>query len=299
MSHFEPKPVIRLRGWIPLFVLPVAVLIFVPDGWPRWGFMWLTAFAIYAGCKWLTWRRAFVTGVPWRIHAGYWIAWPGLDAPAFLKSAVNLTIQPPRLREWFSAVLMTIFGVAVFWNIARLIPSDYDLLVGWCGMLGMILMLHFGTFHLLSCAWRTVGIAAVPLMNRPLWSQSVSEFWGKRWNTAFRDITHRFLFRPLVMSIGTPGALMVGFIISGLIHDLVISVPAGGGYGLPTLYFIIQGCALFVERSRVGRHLGLGCGWRGRLFTFMVLAGPAYWLFHPPFVRNVILPMMRAFGAIT
>jgi hypothetical protein len=35
----------------------------------------------------------------------------------------------------------------------------------------------------------------------------------------------------------------------------------------------------------------------GWLFTAAVVAGPVYWLFHPPFVERVVLPMMGALGA--
>jgi alginate O-acetyltransferase complex protein AlgI len=87
------------------------------------------------------------------------------------------------------------------------------------------------------------------------------------------------------------------FILSGLIHDLVISLPARGGYGLPTLYFAIQGCGLVFERSTLGQRVGLGRGPRGRIFALGFTAGPAFWLFHPPFIRNVILPMLKAIGA--
>jgi hypothetical protein len=52
------------------------------------------------------------------------------------------------------------------------------------------------------------------------------------------------------------------------------------------------------ERTRLGRRLGLGHGWRGWLFTVIVAAGPAFWLFPPPFVRNIILPMLASIGAL-
>jgi alginate O-acetyltransferase complex protein AlgI len=87
------------------------------------------------------------------------------------------------------------------------------------------------------------------------------------------------------------------FAISGVIHELAISFPARGGYGLPFGYFILQGVGVLIERSPVGRALGLAQGWRGWLFMFIFTAAPAYWLFHPTFVHNVILPMLQFIGA--
>ena len=165
-------------------------------------------------------------------------------------------------------------------------------------MVGIILILHFGLFQLLSCYWRSVGIQARPIMNHPLASTSLSEFWGRRWNTAFRDLTHRFLFRPFAAWFGPRLGLFAGFVFSGAIHDLVISVPAKGGYGRPTAYFAIQGAALILERSDFGRRHRLGRGWRGRVFTFLVLVVPVFLLFHRPFVARVIVPFMRAIGAL-
>jgi alginate O-acetyltransferase complex protein AlgI len=95
---------------------------------------------------------------------------------------------------------------------------------------------------------------------------------------------------------GAAGVLIV-FFVSGLIHDFVITVPAGGGYGLPTAYFLLQALALLLERSEFGKRLKLGQGIRGRLFALLVVAGPAFWLFPPAFVRHVILPMLHAIGA--
>ncbi len=118
-------------------------------------------------------------------------------------------------------------------------------------------------------------------------------FLGQRWNTAYRDIIYRFVFRPCTNWLGVRTGTAVGFFLSGLIHELVVSVPAGGGYGLPTLYFCLQCPALFVERSRWGRGLVLGRGLGGWLFAAAVLLIPAGLLFHAPFIDRVILPMLH------
>lgn len=265
--------------------------------WPRWAVMWALAIAIFVFCKWLTWYRASsVKASPWR-QLAYLFLWPGLDADTFLDSSAHLVPQPAR-QEWLAATLKLVLGLILLFCIARCVPAQLPYMVGWSGMIGMVLVLHFGFFHLLSCLWQSVGIAANPLMERPLVSTSVSEFWGKRWNTAFRDLTHRFLFRPAAKRFGPRIALGVGFLFSGLIHDVVISFPAGGGYGGPTLFFAVQGAAIFLERSRAGRAMGLGKGWKGWLLTMVVLLAPVCLLFHPPFVEEVILPFMQTIGAI-
>lgn len=202
------------------------------------------------------------------------------------------------MREWWFALFKFVAGLLIFFQLAGWIPLTYPYLVGWVGMIGLVMLLHFGAIHLVSCAWRYLGVNARPIMNRPLASTSLSEFWGKRWNTAFRDLTYRFLFRPLTAWWGPRTGILVGFAISGLIHDAVISVSAQGGYGGPTVYFLVQGGGLMLERSRLGRNLGLMSSWQGRLFAAAILITPVMLLFHRPFVVNVILPFMHAVGAI-
>ena len=94
------------------------------------------------------------------------------------------------------------------------------------------------------------------------------------------------------------GATLAIFLFSGLVHDLVISLPARAGYGLPTAYFLLQGAGLLAEHAR-GTPLARWRGrWQGRVWTWLIVAGPAYWLFHPSFVRRVILPFMQAVHAL-
>ena len=255
--------------------------------------MWLLAFAIFVACKWLTWMTS-CRAAPLGRQVAYWLAWPGLDADAFLAPAQPGMPRPSFLEPAIACVKI-VLGLVLIACTALLEASPHDLVRGWLGMIGIVLVLHFGVFELLSWGWRRLGVDAKPPMQRPLASVRLSEFWGRRWNTAFRDLTSRFLYRPLKARLGGTWALLLGFVWSGLVHDLVISIPAGGGYGWPTLYFLGQGSAILLERSETGKRLGLGSGVRGRCFTLLVVVVPAFGLFHPPFVRTIVLPMLELF----
>jgi hypothetical protein len=284
------------RGWLPAVALPAAALLLTPRDWPPWALTWLLTVAIFVGVKWLTWRRTPASRASrWR-HLGYLVAWPGLDAAAFLSPDPLPQAQRPTAAEWLRAARNLVLGAALFWG-ARWLPEGQPLVIGWVGLVGLGLMLHFGALDLLSCGWRAAGVHAQPLMKRPAAATSVSEFWGRRWNTAFRDLAYRFLFRPLTARLGPGWGLFVGFLFSGLVHELVISVPAGAGYGLPTMFFLVQVAGIALERSPAGRARGLGRGWRGWLFLALVLLGPALALFHPPFLERVVVPFMEALGA--
>jgi hypothetical protein len=289
---------VRVR-WpgIAIFLLPLIVLAATPNSWPRWVFMWLLSIAVYFACKVLTWSAVDTSGVPaWRQWA-YLFTWPGMDARRFFDTSPQSSPPPPPASEWLAALFKMLVGGMIFWGAQHIVPASSPIVLGWAGMTGTAFVLHFGLFHLLSCFWRGLGVDAPPLMNAPPRSTSVAEFWGQRWNTAFRDLTHTFLFRPLARRLGLVRALAVSFLFSGLVHDMVISLPAGGGYGGPTAFFIIQAIAILVEKSPVGRRLGLGRGLGGWLFTALALLGPARLLFHDRFITAILIPFMQAQGA--
>ena len=170
------------------------------------------------------------------------------------------------------------------------------LLKGWIGMAGLIFILHFGFFHLAALAWQRAGVQAAPIMHAPVLARSLRDFWSHRWNLGFKNLAHDLLFQPLAPRVGASAAGFAVFLASGLVHDLVISVPAGGGYGLPTGYFALQGLGVLIERSPAGRGFGLGRGLGGRIYMALFAAGPGVALFHPTFVREVMLPFMAAIG---
>ena len=283
-------------GWLPLLLLPTAAILF-RNSLPAWLFMWMLAFAIFIALKWTTWWKAR-NHVPHSAarSLAYLLAWPGMDAETFLDSRA----QPasPELKNWLWAFVKTLLGIFLLWVLARRLPETQPLAQGWIGLLGLIFLLHFGSFHLIALFWQARGVAAQPIMSNPIASKTLSEFWGKRWNLGFRQLAYDLIFRPLHKKIGPAASSLLVFLFSGLIHDLVISLPARAGYGLPTTYFLAQGFGVILERSTFGRKLGLQQGLPGWIFLFVVAAGPVFWLFHPPFVLRVILPFMKAIHAL-
>ena len=284
-----------LTGWLPMGA-GLAVALCLGPFLPPWGWMWVLAVAIFGGFKWVTLTQALSGGVrpvaAWRAPA-YLLLWPGMDARGFL---IGVAPVPPSARAWSWAGAKTLLGAGLLWGVARF--AGGGLPAGWVGMVGLIFVLHFGSFDLLARCWRRMGIDAQPLMRAPVLSASLGEFWGRRWNSGFRDLVFGLWFVRLRTRFGARPATLTLFLFSGLVHDLVISVPARAGYGLPTLYFLLQGGGLLAEHAR-GLPLARWRGrWQGRVWTFLVVAGPAFWLFDPPFVRRVILPFLHVIHAL-
>jgi predicted DCC family thiol-disulfide oxidoreductase YuxK len=323
----------RWPGWIALIVLPLLALLARNHVAP-WQFMWLMTGAIFLGCKWLTFWDVQRQIQHVRTLA-YFFLWPGMDANKFASpidrqnlTALNRQVLrkpasevrqardpwwsraakqlsgnvpsqarrvpalPVRRRSIVIATAKIFLGAVLLFGLARF--ASHPLLTGWIGMIGIILVLHFGMFALLAIAWRAYGVDVRPIMDAPLNSTSLGEFWGRRWNGPFNQLAFENIFRPVARRTGPILGTIVAFLASGLIHELVISLPARTGYGLPTAYFLLQGCGLIIQH-RVPR---IRHGMAGQFFTAFVVAVPTFWLFHPPFIRNVILPFMKAIGAL-
>jgi alginate O-acetyltransferase complex protein AlgI len=281
-----------------LLLLPLAFFP-VRDAVPAWMFMWMMAGSLFFGSKWLTLRRALRSGArpPMLGSLGYAFAWPGMEAEEFLENKKSKAEN--RKQKWLAACAKTLSGGLLLWTSVRSGLRHAwlgPLATGWLGMAGLVIVLHFGLFQLLALAWQRAGVNAQPIMQAPLTAVSLSDFWSRRWNTAFNKLAHDLAFRPLARRFGARGGMLGVFLISGLVHELVISVPARGGYGLPTVYFALQAFGVLIERSAWGRRVGLGHGLRGGFFMVAFTAGPVFWLFHPIFVRIVILPMLGVTG---
>ena len=260
------------------------------DNPPRWIIMTLIAAMLFYTGKAATLIHAGMGGTlrslpAWKL-GGYLFAWPGMDFRAWCTRPA----RPAKSETLWILGNMALGGI-LLWVVARHCTSP--LAAGWGGMTGLILLVHFGVLHFAAVFWRRVGMNVKPIMKNPAGATSVADFWGRRWNLAFRDVAHLFIFRPVARRWGNKAALWTSFAVSGLVHELVISVPAGVGFGLPTGYFLLQALGIILEKQLKSRTL-----LRRWLLTHAFTALPAFYLFHPPFVERVMLPFFHVIGAL-
>lgn len=279
-----------LYAWFPTLALPTVVMLW-ERAFPPWVVGWLLTVTIYAGFKWL----AFVSSAAGRSASlgrclQFLLLWPGMDADQFLSGR---QILPPTTREGLFAAFHVVAGLVLMFGGVWLLAPYSQWLAGWAGLVGLAMFLLFGLAHLLSMAWRMVGVNAQPIMNRPHRAVSLADFWGSRWNLAFHDIGRLFVFHPVRRWLGPLPAVVAVFLFSGIVHDLVISYPVHRNLGWPTLYFLVQCVGVLLERSPPGRRLGLGRGWRGRIYAASFVLLPLTWLFHNAFVQETILPTLQ------
>ncbi len=170
-------------------------------------------------------------------------------------------------------------------------PLLSDGLLGWAGIGALLLTVHLGYADVLSGLLRCAGFPVQRLFDDPLASRSLTEFWSRRWNLAFVEMD-RLLFVPLLLRrVGPKGSLIGVFVLSGLLHELAISFPAGAGWGLPSCYFLLHGVLVTLER-----HLLCPQRWPGvlaRMWTPSWLLVPLPLLFHTPFRQALVVPLFH------
>jgi alginate O-acetyltransferase complex protein AlgI len=231
------------------------------------------------------WRARTGRSLTMRRGLGFLLAWPGMDPGAFAvrRSATRDDLRQAQghLRRGIHAIL----GGGALWGLAVLLASAGRRGVALALALpAFSLLVHFGVFALLTAFWRAQGADVPALFDRPLLSRSLREFWGRRWNRPFTEMTAALVHRPLARRSGRTAGLVASFAFSGVLHELAISVPARAGYGGPLAYFLLHGLLVALE----GRGLRLG-----RTGTLAALALPLPLLFHGAFLTEVLWPLLR------
>jgi|GEM_PF-267838 len=226
----------------------------------------------------------------------YMSIWPGMNCAAFKSSTVKssnsadkqINESGARFARGFiflaCGFLLGLAGVLI-------LPSLSPTTAGLYGIAALLMMVHFGYADMLTSLMRLCGWRVGPLFEEPFKSGSLSDFWSRRWNLAFVEMDRILFLKPLTRRLGAGNAILCVFVISGLLHDLCISYSAGSGWGLPTVYFILQGALVAFER-RAKIETAWPLFWR-RLWTWCWLLLPLPLLFTEPFRLTFILPLMQ------
>jgi alginate O-acetyltransferase complex protein AlgI len=223
---------------------------------------------------------------------GFAALWPGMRPGPFThRAAASL----PEIRQLFLggfARLLMGLALVVLARLAWVLTSS-RLLATPPLLVGLSLIVHFGAFDILAAAWRWQGVDCQRLFRSPLRSTNLREFWGRRWNVAFSEMTAIAIYQPLVRVAGRGPALAASFLGSGLLHELAISGPVRAGYGLPMAYFMLQGILMTLEdRLAKAKRPIERVHWVGRVWTLTWLLGPLPILFHRPFLAGVVWPLI-------
>jgi hypothetical protein len=221
---------------------------------------------------------------------GFAAAWPGMKPGPFCspdvgaRSGAGALLRRGAVHVLLGATLVLLARTAWLATHSRLLATALLLP-------GLSLCLHFGVCNLLAGAWRRRGVACEALFQAPLRSESLSEFWARRWNLAFSEMTATVAYRPLATRIGRGPALVAAFALSGLLHEMAISLPVRDCFGLPLAYFVGHGVLVLIERALASAGHPL-TGLTGRVWAFFWLVAPLPLLFHRPFLAFVVWPLI-------
>jgi len=213
--------------------------------------------------------------------------WPGMNAEPF-RARVKTNEDGVKFARGFVVCIM---GLFLFFATSLLVPALSPNVATWTAIAACLIAIHLGYADILTSLMRLGGWDVDPLFDRPLRSVSLRDFWSCRWNLAFSDMNRILLIKPLTKWVGAPIALFLVFLVSGLLHDACISYSAWGGWGMPLVYFLIQGTGAYLERRlKIEKFwtLPLRISW-----TWLWILLPLPLLFTHVFRHTFILPALN------
>jgi hypothetical protein len=185
------------------------------------------------------------------------------------------------------AGVLLINSVHCIW---KFIPDPaFDFVPHLFYLISLSLILHFGLLNISAGSLRRLGIPVTSLFKDPIKSQTLQEFWSKRWNIAFVELTTIAVLRPLKQRFGPRTAFWISYVFSGLLHELAISLPVNSGFGKPFTYFLIQALLIMtIEKYLINR---LPHGIIRTCWVLTCLFVPIFLLFHEQFILKIVVPL--------
>ncbi|MEK7485233.1 MAG: membrane bound O-acyl transferase family-domain-containing protein [Planctomycetota bacterium] len=101
-----------------------------------------------------------------------------------------------------------------------------------------------------------LGVNVSPIFNRPFMARSPRDFWSRRWNLCFRDISYRNIFLPLHGHKRPLLATFLVFLMSGIVHEYIIFSSVGFSvFGGMLIFFMLQWIATVLQ-TVVAKKMG-------------------------------------------
>jgi hypothetical protein len=220
--------------------------------------------------------------LPWGRHLVFTMGWFGMDPGTFKTRREDLSWKEDV--GW--GVGMMVLGTMGAWVVW---------MMGWRQILVMFLPMsigfHFGALRVLKGALRRAGFPVRTLFPNLLKARGVADFWSRRWNVGYSQMMQRVVGRPIESVLGREAGIFGAFLVSGLLHEVAITLPVNSGYGLPTAFFAGHGFLVLLE-GKLGRPLG-------RVPALLAVALPLGFLFPPEFQSEVIERCLHIFGLLT
>jgi len=210
--------------------------------------------------------------------------WPGVRIEPFATPPRADPAAARLVRHGGAVAAAGVVSWVALSRCAHVLPPG---VVGWLGIGVILTTLHLGLSDVVTGGLRLAGYPVRRLFADPLTSRSLGEFWTSRWNAAFVEM-NQLIVVPFLRRFLGRYARAGAFVVSGLLHELAISLPVRAGFGLPTLYFAIHALAISLEpRLGVRRWPSLPA----RMWTWSLLLAPLPLLFHQAFRDALVLPL--------
>ena len=249
----DADPIVRMVGICTVLLAGMKGLVYV-----AWG-------------GHLDWGRYLVFGT----------CWFGMDPGSFKKRREGLSFKED-LGWGIGLMVAGTLGAWLVWAM------------GWEQILIMFLPMslgfHFGALRVLKGVLRKAGFPVRTLFPNLLKAKGVGDFWSRRWNVGYSQMMQRLVGRPTEGILGRNAGIFAVFLVSGLLHEVAITLPVNAGYGLPTAYFVGHGLLVLLE-GKLGRPLG-------KVFTLLAVGVPLGFLFPPEFQTEVIARCLQIFDLL-
>jgi hypothetical protein len=271
----------RLAGWLILLVVVAGADFALSGNDPLSRMVGICSVLLGAmkGLVYAEWAgKQRLTNWRYGVFAFFWF---GMDPASFLTRRKGLSWK----NDVRLGMLLMLAGTLGAWLVWAMEWRHILVL-----FLTMSLGFHFGALRVLKGCLRAAGFPVRTLFPNLLETQGIGDFWSRRWNVGYSQMMQRLVGRPVETLAGANAGTMAVFLISGVLHELAITLPVRSGFGLPTAYFTLHGILTLLEKKRKRPF--------GKIPALLAVILPLGLLFPPAFQTQVIARCLEVFDLL-